>query len=156
MTPMSALALPGGSDRSLRSCRMRIAHKAVGSHGCTFEVWDGDIDEDEVRAHLVRLAEDPDWPPGALNLADLTTMGNVSIPDPELVALLPEGTILETEIKTALVVRPEFIAANARQYEDVARATRVTAFTDLRSASEHLGIPPQASQSLMDALRQSL
>jgi hypothetical protein len=135
---------------------MGIAHKAVGLHSCTFEVWDGDIDEEEVRAHLLRLAEDPDWPPGALNLADLTTMGDVSIPDPELVALLQEGTILETELRTALVVRPEFMEANARQYEDVARATGVTAFTDLRSASEHLGIPPQISLSLMEALRHSL
>jgi hypothetical protein len=135
---------------------MGIAHNAVGSHSCTFEVWDGDIDEEEVRAHLVRLAEDPDWPPGALNLADLTTMGNVSIPDPELVAILQEGTILETELKTALVVRPELIEANARQYQEVARATGVTAFTDLRSASEHLGIPPEISLSLMDALRRSL
>jgi len=79
---------------------MAIAHRAVRSHSCTFEVWDGNIDEEEVRAHLLRLAEDPDWPPGTLNLVDLSTVGDISIPDPELVALLREGTLLETELKT--------------------------------------------------------
>ena len=103
---------------------MGIAHKADRAHRCTFEVWDGDIDEREVRAHLFRLAEDPDWPPGPLNLADLSTMGEVAIPDPELVALLHEGTVLETGLKTALVVRPERLAMNARQFDGTARRDR--------------------------------
>jgi hypothetical protein len=82
---------------------MGIAHKAVGLHRCTFEVWNGDIDEEEVRAHLIRLAEDPDWPPGPLNLVDISTMGEVTVPDPDLVAPVREGTILGTELKTALI-----------------------------------------------------
>jgi hypothetical protein len=134
---------------------MAIAHKVVRSHSCTFEVWDGDIDEEEVRAHILRLAADRDWPPGALNLVDLSTVGNISIPDPELVALLREGTILETELKTALVV-PELVDADAPQYQEAAHATGVTAFTDLRSASAHLGIPLEISLGLMERLRQSL
>ena len=36
---------------------MAIAHKSVGSQRCTFEVWDGDIDEEEVRAHILRLGD---------------------------------------------------------------------------------------------------
>jgi hypothetical protein len=135
---------------------MGIAHRAVRAHNCTFEVWDGDIDEAEVRAHLMRLAEDPEWPPGQLNLADLSTMRKVSIPDPELVALLREGTLLETELRTALVVRPAVVAANVPQYEEAARATGVTAFTDVRSASEHLGIPHATTLRYLESLRQSL
>jgi hypothetical protein len=134
---------------------MAIVHKAVRSHRCTFEVWDGDIDEEEVRAHILRLAEDPDWPPGALNLVDLSTVRSISVPDPELVALLREGTLLETELKTALVV-PELVDADAPRYEEAARATGVTAFRDIRSASAHLGIPLETSLGLMDRLRQSL
>jgi hypothetical protein len=134
---------------------MGIVHTAMASHSCTFEVWDGDIDEAEVEEHLFRLAEDADWPPGLLNLVDLSTVGTISIPDPELVALLREGTILENELKTALVVRSEFINANAPQYNEAARATGVTAFTDIPSASEHLGIPLHASLSVMERLRQS-
>jgi hypothetical protein len=135
---------------------MGIVHIAIASHRCTFEVWDGDIDEDEVEAHLFRLAEDTAWPPGVLNLVDLSTVGNISIPDPELVALLREGTILENELKTALVVRREFVDANAPQYTEAARATGVTAFTDIPSASGHLGIPNQASLNVLERLRQSL
>jgi hypothetical protein len=135
---------------------MGIVHIAVASHSCTFEVWDGDIDEAQVHAHLFRLADDPNWPPGTLNLVDLLTVGNISVPDPELVALLREGTVLEKELKTALVVRPEFIEARAPRYNEAARLGGVTAFTDIPSASEHLGIPLQQSLSILQRLRQSL
>ena len=135
---------------------MGIVHLAVASHSCTFEVWDGDIDEAEVRAHLFRLAEDEIWPPGLLNLVDLSTVGNISIPDPELVALLREGTILENELRTALVVRREFVGEDAPEYDEAARVTGVAAFSDVRTASEHLGIPLKASLSIMERLRQSL
>jgi hypothetical protein len=134
---------------------MGIAHHAVGVHRCTFEVWDGDIDEEEVRSHLVRLAEDPDWPPGPLNLVDLSTMGEVTVPDPDLVALLREGTILETELKTALIVRADLYDA-ASQYEESAQATGVRAFRDVQSASEHIEIPFETSVSQIERLRQSL
>ena len=134
---------------------MAIVHRAVTLHSCTFEIWDGDIDEEEVRAHILRLAEDPDWPPGALNLVDLSTVRNISIPDPELVALLREGTLLETELKTALVV-PRLVGADALQYEESAEATGVTAFDDLPSASMHLGIPVATTLALIDELRHSL
>ena len=135
---------------------MTIAHMAIAEQRCTFEVWDGDIDEGEVRAHLLRLAEDPEWPPGALNLVDLSTMGDVTVPDPELVELLREGTILETELKTALVVSPEIIGTNRPQYDEAARATGVTVFTDSHTASEHLGIPPEITQKVLELLRQAL
>jgi hypothetical protein len=132
-----------------------IAHISVASHSCTFEVWDGDIDEVEVHAHLFRLAEDPAWPPGVLNLVDLTTVGSVSIPDPELVALLREGTLLEKKLKTALVVRPELLDTNAPRYDEAARATGVRVFGDLGAASDHLGIPVEASVEFVEGLRQS-
>jgi hypothetical protein len=135
---------------------MGIVHIAIASHSCTFEVWDGDIDEAEVMAHLLRLAEDTDWPPGLLNLVDLTTVGSISVPDPELVALLREGTVLERGLKTALVVPPGFLDGNAPQYDESARATGVTAFADTLSASRYLGIPPEASLSIIERLRQSL
>src|SRR4051794_27749540 len=106
---------------------MAIVHKAVGSQSCTFEVWDGDIDEAEVRAHILRIADDPDWPPGSLNLVDLSTAGEISIPDPALVALLREGTILETEPNTALVL-PKRLAETANEYPEATDTTGVTTF----------------------------
>jgi hypothetical protein len=132
---------------------MGISHVAVADHGCTFEVWDGDIDGEEVRAHLVRLAEDAHWPPGVLNLVDLSTVGVISVPDPELVALLREGTVLELELRTALIVRPEFLGESAPAYDDAARATGVTAFTELSAACEHLEIPLDVSRRFMELLR---
>ena len=134
---------------------MGISHISVHGHRCTFEVWDGDIDEGEVRAHLFRLAEDGDWPPGVFNLVDLTTVGTISIPDPELVAVLREGTVLENELRTALVVRPEFVGPNGPRYDEAADATGVTVFTDLGSACEHLGVPLDAAVSIMESLRRS-
>jgi len=134
---------------------MAIAHRAVRSHSCTFEVWDGDIDDEEVRAHLLRLADDPEWPPGALNLVDLSTVRIISIPDPALVALLREGTVLETVLQTALVV-PQSVGARTPRYDAAARATGVTTFPDIRSASAHLGIPPETSIGIVGRLRQSL
>jgi hypothetical protein len=135
---------------------MGISHLAVADYGCTYEVWDGDIDGEEVRAHLVRLAEDAHWPPGVLNLVDLSTVGVISVPDPDLVALLREGTVLEQELRTALVVRAEFLGENAPAYDDAARATGVTAFTDVSSACEHLALPLDVSLRFMELLRSTL
>ena len=132
---------------------MGIVHLAVAEYRCTFEIWDGDIDEAEVRAHLLRLAGDPDWPPGVLNLVDLTTVGRITIPDPELVALLREGTVLEHELNTALVVPAAFAEPDDPQYDGSARATGVTTFRDLRSASEYLAIPPDIALDIIHRLR---
>ena len=135
---------------------MVIAHNAVPMQRCTFEVWDGDIGEAEVGAHLLRLAVDPDWPPGPLNLVDLTTIGTISIPDPDLVALLREGTILETELKTALIVGPELMREHASPaYDQVASATGVTVFTDSRAAAVHLGIDVDLALRLLVELRRT-
>ena len=62
----------------------------------------------------------------------------------------------ELELKTALVVRNEFLAATPPQYEKAASATGVTAFSNLRAASVHLGIPFEASLPVIERLRQSL
>jgi hypothetical protein len=135
---------------------MGIVHKAAGPHSCTFEIWDGDIDEAEIQGHLSRLAQDPEWPPGILNLVDLSTVKDISVPDPELVSLLREGTVLENELRTALIVRPERTTRNAPQYDESARATGVTAFTDVGAASAHLGIPLPVSLHMLELLRQAL
>ena len=136
---------------------MVIAHNAVPRQRCTFEVWDGDIDEAEVQAHLLRLAGDPDWPPGPLNLVDLTTIGTISIPDPDLVALLRQGTVLETELKTALIVLPELMREDAPPaYEQAASATGVTVFTDPRTAAVHLGVDVELALRLLVELRRTL
>jgi hypothetical protein len=133
-----------------------ISHVAVAEYRCTFEIWHGDIDEAEVHAHLLRLAQDRDWPPGVLNLVDLTTVGRIAVPDPELVEILREGTVLEHELRTALVVPIEFLDPSRPQYDEAARATGVTTFTDLLSATDHLGLPFEESQRILDELRRSL
>ena len=65
---------------------MSIRYRADRALGCTIAIWDGDITADDARQHLVRLAGDPDWPPGALHLADLTTIGNIIVPDAERIS----------------------------------------------------------------------
>ncbi len=54
---------------------MPIGYRCDRSHGCTFVVWDGDIDPNEWRAHVERLFNDPAFPPGPRLLADLRTAG---------------------------------------------------------------------------------
>jgi hypothetical protein len=83
-------------------------------------------------------------------------MGKVSIPDPDLVALLREGTVLERELRTALVVRGEFIAEAGSQFDEAASATGVTTFATLSAASLHLGISPAISLPIIERLREKL
>ena len=87
---------------------MAIAYRADRELGCTISVWDGVVTGADVRQHLVRLAGDRDWPPrGNLHLSDLTTVTKATVPDPELLELLYEGTNVATDLKVAVVVRPE-------------------------------------------------
>ena len=45
--------------------------------------------------------------PARLEIIDLTTLRDLTIPDPELVNILVEGTNLLNEVKPVLVVQPD-------------------------------------------------
>ena len=73
-------------------CRSNIEPSAA--IGCTIAVWDGNLTSEDMQQQMLRLASDPEWPPGPRQLVDGTTLGTVILPDPELLELLYEGTKL--------------------------------------------------------------
>src|SRR5690242_3933493 len=119
---------------------MGIVFRADPSLRCTVSVWDGDIVEDDVREHIVRLAADPDWPPGPLHLTDMTTIGSATIPDRDLLALLYEGTSLPDELKVAVIVRPEAIEQFGLKFETATQEMRAATFVDFYDACQHLAV----------------
>jgi hypothetical protein len=119
-----------------------------------FAVWDGDVFPEDVHAHLLRLAADPDWPTGRLQLTDLTTLHRVEVPDADLVSLLYEGTTLLDDLRFALVLRPSVITAFAPALAPRAKEIPMLGtFSHLAAASEYLGIPRAVAQEVCDALR---
>ena len=135
---------------------MGIAYRADRSVGCTTSVWDGSIDGEEVRRHLVVLAGDREWPPGPLHLTDLTTITDATIPDPVLVDLLYEGTNLSEELKVAVVVRSEFMRGPDLRFASATREMHATAFADLDHTCAYLGIGAEGARATIENLREEL
>jgi len=135
---------------------MGIAYRADRLLGCTTSIWDGDIDAEDVQQHLITLAGDPDWPPGRLHLTDLTTVGDVTVPDPDLLALLYEGTNLSEELQVAVVVRSDFPPEPGPRFASATSQMSATTFTDVAGACAHLGVDAAVVQATIEDLREEL
>jgi hypothetical protein len=85
--------------------RMGIVYRIDPALDCTIVVRDGVITADDHVQHLLRLAADPDWPP-ARHLTDLTTVGEVTAPDPKLMDALVEGSPMRDDIAKVIIMRP--------------------------------------------------
>ena len=87
-----------------------MKYRCDAALGCTFIVWDHDVTPDQWRGHAARLFVDPEFPPGPLVLADISSAngaagistevitemgggwsGRVERLDPIKVAVLPNG-----------------------------------------------------------------
>jgi len=122
---------------------------------CTIVVWDGDITADDHVQHLLRLAADPDWPP-ARHLTDLTTVGEVALPDPLLMDALVEGSPMRDEIAKVIIVRPGFLGEHWIQ-DSGASATGVPEVcTNVEAACVYLGVDPTVMRSTLVELRSPL
>jgi hypothetical protein len=121
--------------------------------GCTIAIWDGVITGEDARKHLVRLASDPDWPPGWRHLADLTTTRRVTVPDPELLELLIEGSNLGKDFRIAVLVRPDFLGDTDARYDMSMGAMNAAPFTDLDAACEYLDLDAHAVAAAIEQLR---
>ena len=135
---------------------MGIVYRTDRTLGCTTSVWDGSIDAHDVQQHLFRLAEDHSWPPGPLHLTDLTTMTRATIPNPELLDLLYEGTNLAEELKVAVVVRSEFLRRPALRFKSATREIGAKTFADLDLACAYLGIGAAWARTTLEDLREEL
>jgi hypothetical protein len=135
---------------------MGIGYRINPDLGLTIEVWDGDISFEECRNHLIELAEDTRWPPGPLEIIDLTTLRDLTIPDPELVNILVEGTNLLNEIKLVLVVQPDDLYPKRAARQDAVRTVPMMSFTDLDRASAFLEVDEAEVRAMVDQVREEL
>src|SRR5215831_6159137 len=132
---------------------MGIAHLLLPDLGLTLVVWHGDVTAADSVDHLLRLAEEPAWPPGLLHLTDMRTVRSVTLPDPELLELLFEGSHWRDEdLEKAVIVSGEL--SRKTTVSDAASSLGMTAtlFTDVESACAHLRIDGARVASLLDEL----
>jgi hypothetical protein len=119
-------------------------------------MWHGILTSEDMRQQLLRLASDPDWPPGPSHLIDGTTLETVVIPDPELIALLYEGHNRVKKTRLALVVSPEFFETERLAYQAASDVFDAATFTDLERACTFLDLTPGLIRPLLDELRDQL
>lgn len=136
--------------------RMPIEYRAVSAIGCTIAVWDGNLTSEDMQQQMLRLASDPEWPPGPRQLVDGTTLGTVILPDPELLELLYEGTKFAQEIRIAFVVGPDFFDDTRDRYHTAVEAFDAATFFDLDTACAHLDIDASTARATIEELRDEL
>jgi hypothetical protein len=136
---------------------MGIAHTVVPDLGLTIVVWHGDVSEDDSINHLVHLAEDPHWPPGLLHLTDMRTVGNVTLPDPELLELLFDGSHWRDEdLEKVVIVAAELLRSTTVEDAAAALGMNATVFGDVASACAHLRIDATPMVGALDELRSEI
>jgi hypothetical protein len=134
---------------------MGIVYRIDPALDCTVVVWDGDVTADDHVQHLLRLAADPDWPP-ARHLTDLTTVGEVTVPDPKLMDALVEGSPMRDEIAKVIIVRPGFLRENWTQDSGASEVGVPEVCTNVAAACSYLGVDPTAMRFTLDELRSPL
>jgi hypothetical protein len=135
---------------------MPVSHRAVKATGCTIAVWDGTLTSADMQHQLIRLANDPEWPPGPCHLVDCTTLETVIVPDPGLMELLYEGTNFVSEIRIAVVVRPDFFDAVRDRFHTAVEAFDAATFFDVETACAYLGVDASVVRSTIEDLRHEL
>jgi hypothetical protein len=136
---------------------MAIAHRLIPELGLSIVVWHAEVTADDSVDHLVRLAEEPSWPPGVLHLIDMRTVTSMTMPDPELLELLFEGSPWRYEDLDKVVI----VAAESLQQTMVQDAVanfgmNVHLFVDVASACTHLRIDPLLISDTLEKLNYAL
>jgi hypothetical protein len=131
---------------------MGVDYWADVDQGVTFTVWHGDVNADEATAHLLRLASDPEWPPGPRYLTDVTTAGNIDgAIDPHLLDVLVNGVAT-----FQMAVLGAARAASMIQRSAKAVGTDATVFDDLAEACDWLGVDFVRARLILGAIRSEL
>jgi len=133
-----------------------IRHDIDETLGLTVVVWDGDISEQEAVDHLVRIAQDPRWPPGRRHLADIRTLGRAEMPPRELLEELIAGTDVRRAVERVVVARPTRIGSGNIPLTAASLGMTTTPFSDLDEACAYLGVEPQIIRGMIDSIRAEL
>jgi len=137
--------------------RVGIAHRLLPDLGLTVVVWHGEVTADDSAYHLVRLADEPCWPPGSLHLTDMRTVTTVTLPDPELLELMFEGSHWRDEdLKKVVIVSAELLRNTRVQDSAAALGMNADVFGDVANACAHLRIDPIATAALLEELRSEI
>ena len=136
---------------------MGIAHRLLPDLGLTVVVWHGEVTADDSAHHLVRLADEPCWPPGSLHLTDMRTVRTVTLPDPELLELMFEGSHWRDEdLKKVVIVSAQLLPSARVQDAAVALGMNADVFGDVADACAQLRIDPVAISALLEELRSEI
>jgi len=135
---------------------MPIVYRALRSLGCTISIWDGEIDERTARDHVLRLAQDSEWPPGPLHLTDLRTVRHATLPDAGLLDLLYEGTDLTEDIRVAVIVDPGQLSSPALHFMAGTIELHALTFEDVASACAYLDLDVGSVETVLARLRHEL
>jgi hypothetical protein len=138
---------------------MGIGYRCDAS-GCTFIVWDGDVSPEQWAAHVARLAADPEFPPGPLMLADISTSGGAPSIEPEdIEAMAARWISAATELgKMQWAIVPNEAWEKARHFEKALAAAgfRTMVFNEPWSACSWLGVDPDHGRAIISEIRAGL
>jgi hypothetical protein len=135
---------------------MGIAYRTHSDLGCIVVVWHGEVTADETAEHLVRLADDPAWPPRRAHLTDLTTATELALPSADLVDALTEGTDVRERVARAIVIRPGLVDETDVEEAGGSLGLIPEVFTDLDHACAYLDVNAPAVRATIDELRAGL
>ena len=133
---------------------MGILHRVVPDLGLTVVLWYDAITDEESVEHLVRLAADPEWRPGLPHLTDMRTVTSVTLPDPELVELLFEGSHWRDEdFVQVVVVSPALLQTTTVQDNAASLGMNAKPFGDIAAACARLEVDPIRVSATLAELR---
>jgi hypothetical protein len=136
---------------------MGIAHKLVPDLGLTVVMWHGHITAEDSIRHLVGLAADPSWPPGLRHITDMRTAKTVTLPDPELLELLFEGSPWRDEdLEKVVIVSGELLRTTTVADAAAALGMNAVVFGDVTSACARLKVDPTTVDDILNQLRSEI
>jgi hypothetical protein len=152
---LHAVAIVGQSVKGRNQNDMGVAHYIDDERKGIIIVWDGRVSADEHFEHVLRIAEDPRWPPTRYSVTDLSTVTAMTVPNAQALDALVEDTDIRDRVEQVIVVRPGL------DYEQLSKAARSLGlnpkfFVDLDEASVHLGVEPATVRTTVAKLRSKL
>ena len=128
---------------------MGIGYRIDTDLGLTVVVWDGNVSAEDCRHHLIKLAEDARWPPGPRQIADLTTLQESTIPDPDLVDVLSKTSLLD-DLNLVLVLTSDDLYPSRAVRLNAMRTVPSMIFTGLDRASRFLEVDEATVRAMAD------
>ena len=138
---------------------MGVAYRLDQTLALTLTVFDGKVAACEWRAAVDEIFADPAWPPGRLNLTDLTTCDASVLTAADRAEILAINRLHADKLvgmKSATVGSANFDAVRKFAREDRSSGLRLIAFDDLMPACNWLGLAVDSVRPMIEQLRRHL